>query len=142
VLVADLSRTPQPGNPQPGSAQPGAAQPGDAQPAPTPPTGEQPAPVLSALSAVTGAVDGTKPRPEPLDPPMVPFALAGLGAFVLAGLVGLVFRGWLADHGHTDWLWICVAGFGIGLPGLATMMRHDRHRRARRALTHPEVRQL
>jgi hypothetical protein len=92
----------------------------------------------SALTAVTG----TKPRPEPLDPPMVPFALAGLGAFLLAGIVGLIFRDWLADHGHTDWLWICLGGFLVGLPGLATMIRHDRHRRARRALTHPEVREL
>jgi hypothetical protein len=136
VLVADLSRTPQPGLPQPGPTEPAAVTP----PGTTAP-GEPPAPVVSALSAVTDAVDGTKPRPEPLDPPMVPFALVGLGVFILAGLAALVFRGWLADHGHTNWLWISVAGFLVGLPGLATMMRHDRHRKARRALTHPEVRE-
>ena len=116
VLVADPSREPEPSETEPAA--------------------------LSALSAVTDAVSGTKPRPEPLDPPMVPFALAGLGAFAVAGLLGLVFRGWLAQHGHTDWLWICVAGFLIGLVGLATMTRYDAHRRARRALSHPEVREI
>ena len=115
VLVADPTRIPQPADPH--------------------------RPATSGLSAVTGAVSGSKPRPEPLDPPMVPFALAGLGAFALAGLAGLLFRGWLAEQGHTDWLWTCLAGFVIGLIGLATMIRHDAHRRARRALTHPEVRE-
>jgi len=85
---------------------------------------------LHALDAVTG----TKPRPEPLDPPMVPFALAGLGAFALAGgiflLVGAPER----------WAWICLAGLLCGIPGLITMLRHDAHRRRRRALTHPEFR--
>jgi hypothetical protein len=31
-----------------------------------------------------------------------------------------------------------VAGFLVGIPGLITMIRHDAHRRRRRALTHPE----
>jgi hypothetical protein len=31
-----------------------------------------------------------------------------------------------------------VAGFLVGIPGLITMLRHDAHRRRRRALTHPE----
>jgi hypothetical protein len=84
------------------------------------------------------AVTGTKPRPEPLDPPMVPFALAGMAAFLFAGLVLLPFQGWLSDHGHTEWLWICLAGFLSGIPGLLTMMRHDANRRRRRALSHPE----
>jgi hypothetical protein len=128
VLVADPSRNPQPGALPPG--RPGAPQVPAAD-------ATRPA-VLSGLSAVTGS----KPRPQPLDPPMVPFAVAGLAAFALAGLFGLVFRDWLADHGHTGWLWTCLAGFVIGIPGLAIMIRHDRDRRARRALTHPEVREL
>jgi len=73
-----------------------------------------------------------KPRVEPLDPPMVPFAVAGLAAFVVAGLIV-----WLAD-GPDRWLQICIAGFLVGLPGLTTMIVHDRHRRRRRALSHPE----
>ncbi|ROP30636.1 uncharacterized protein DUF2530 [Couchioplanes caeruleus] len=80
------------------------------------------------------AVTGTKPRPEPLDPPMVPFALAGIAAFAVAGVILL-----LADA-PDDWLWTCLAGLLLGIPGLITMLRHDAHRRRRRALTHPEFR--
>jgi len=79
-------------------------------------------------------VTSEKPRIEPLDPPMVPFALAGLAAFAVAGVIVLL------AHGPTDWLRICVAGFLCGIPGLLTMLRHDRNRRRRRALTHPEYR--
>ncbi|WP_091082225.1 DUF2530 domain-containing protein [Micromonospora nigra] len=73
-------------------------------------------------------------RPEPLDPPMVPFALAGMAAWAVAGLVLLVFfRDWLATNDHRNWLWTCLAGFLWGFPGLAVMMRHDANRRRRRA---------
>ena len=78
------------------------------------------------------AVTGTKPRPEPLDPPMVPFAVGGMVAFAVAGLVV-----WLAG-GPAEWRWICLSGFLWGIVGLITMIRHDAHRRRRRALTHPE----
>jgi hypothetical protein len=56
---------------------------------------------------------------------MVPVALAGLAAWAVAGLIVL------AAGGPTQWLRICLAGFVIGLPGLAIMVGHDR-RRARR----------
>jgi uncharacterized membrane protein len=73
------------------------------------------------------------PPPEPLDPPMVPFAVGGIVAWAVIGLVlWLFFRDWLADHGHTGWLWTCLAGFLWGFPGLAVMIRHDARRRARR----------
>jgi hypothetical protein len=75
-----------------------------------------------------------KARVEPLDPPMVPFAVGGLAGFAVAALVV-----WLV-HGPDRWLDICFAGFLCGLPGLVTMIVHDRHRRHRRALTHPEFR--
>lgn len=71
---------------------------------------------------------------------MLPFAVAGMAAFAVAGVVLLLFRGWLAANGHTDWLWICLSGFLIGIPGLITMTRHDANRRRRRALSHPEFR--
>ncbi|TDC41631.1 DUF2530 domain-containing protein [Micromonospora sp. KC213] len=74
------------------------------------------------------------PRPEPLDPPMVPFAVAGLVAWAIAGLVLLLRRDWLAEHGHQNWLWTCLAGFLWGFPGLAVMIRHDAKRRRRRAV--------
>ncbi len=64
---------------------------------------------------------------------MVPFAIAGMVGFGLAGLVLLALRGTLAAHGHTRWLWICLAGFLWGIPGLLTMLRHDANRRRRRA---------
>jgi hypothetical protein len=82
---------------------------------------------LHGLDAVTG----TKPRPEPLDPPMIPFALAGIGGFAIAALIC-----WLAGA-PSMWLWTCLAGLVWGIPGLLTMIRHDAHRRRRRALSHP-----
>jgi hypothetical protein len=75
-----------------------------------------------------------KPRIEALDPPMVPFALGGMAAFAVAALVVLVLQG------PAEWLWTCVAGVLLGIPGLLTMLRHDANRRRRRALTHPEFR--
>ncbi|MEH1016123.1 DUF2530 domain-containing protein [Micromonospora sp. CPCC 206060] len=65
---------------------------------------------------------------------MVPFAVAGLVAWAVAGLVLLVFfRDWLTANDHENWLSICLAGFLVGLPGLAVMLRHDANRRRRRA---------
>jgi hypothetical protein len=63
---------------------------------------------------------------------MVPFAVAGIVAWAVAGLVLLIFfRGWLDDHGHENWLWTCLAGFLIGFLGLAVMIRHDAGTRRR-----------
>jgi len=73
-----------------------------------------------------------RPRIEPLDPPMIPFAVGGMAAFAVAALVV-----WLAD-GPDRWFDTCVAGFFVGIPGLITMILHDRRRKLRRALTHPE----
>jgi hypothetical protein len=87
-----------------------------------------PGDALPVLTAVTG----TRPRPEPLDPPMLPFALAGTAVFVVAGVVLLI------AGAPRDWLWICLAGALWGIPGTITMLRHDANRRRRRALTHPE----
>ena len=80
------------------------------------------------------AVMGTKPRPAPLDPPMVPFALGGMAAFVVAGVILLL------TGAPDSWLWTCLAGVLCGIPGLLTMLRHDANRRRRRALSHPEFR--
>ncbi|WP_106127285.1 DUF2530 domain-containing protein [Pseudosporangium ferrugineum] len=63
---------------------------------------------------------------------MVPFALAGIAAFAVAGVILLI-----ADA-PDDWLWTCLAGLLAGIPGLITMLRHDANRRRRRALSHPE----
>jgi hypothetical protein len=85
---------------------------------------------LPALTVVTG----TKPRPEPLDPPMVPFALAGVAAFAIALLVTSL------AGAPKDWVEICLAGLLWGIPGTLTMVLHDRNRKRRRALTHAEFR--
>ncbi|WP_203921254.1 DUF2530 domain-containing protein [Rugosimonospora africana] len=64
---------------------------------------------------------------------MIPFAVIGTAIWVVLGLVLLPFRGWLHDHGHTNWLWTCLAGALLGImPGLYLMIRHDRHRQVRR----------
>jgi len=63
---------------------------------------------------------------------MRPLAIGGTVLWALAGLVLLVFRDDLAARGHADWLWICVAGFLLGLLGIAVMHRHDTKRRQRR----------
>ncbi|AVT39842.1 MULTISPECIES: DUF2530 domain-containing protein [Plantactinospora] len=74
-----------------------------------------------------------EPRIEPLDPPMVPFAVAGIVIWAVVGLVLLVFfRDWLADTGREHWLWTCLAGFLAGFAGLAVMLRHDANRRRAR----------
>ena len=63
---------------------------------------------------------------------MVPFAVAGLAAFAIAGVIV-----WLAG-GPDSWLQTCIAGFLVGIPGLITMIVHDRNRRRRRSITHAE----
>ena len=62
---------------------------------------------------------------------MVPFAVAGLVVWAAVGLGLLLMRDWLADHHRLDWLWTCLAGFLVGLPGLAVMIRHDARRNRR-----------
>jgi hypothetical protein len=68
----------------------------------------------------------------PLDLPMVPFVAGGLIVWLIVGLVLLAFRSTVVAHGHEEWLRICVAGFLVGLPGLALMIVHDRNRHRRR----------
>ncbi|MEU4694474.1 DUF2530 domain-containing protein [Actinoplanes sp. NPDC023714] len=63
---------------------------------------------------------------------MVPFALAGAAAFAVALLVT-----WLAGA-PDDWVEISLAGLIWSIPGTLTMVVHDRNRKRRRALTHPE----
>jgi predicted PurR-regulated permease PerM len=62
---------------------------------------------------------------------MVPFAIAGIIAFALATVVLYLFRDTLEAHGNGSWIWISVAGFFLGFPGLAVMIRHDANRRRR-----------
>ncbi|MBW6437630.1 DUF2530 domain-containing protein [Actinoplanes hulinensis] len=63
---------------------------------------------------------------------MVPFALAGVAAFAVATLIT-----WFTDAPDL-WFQTSLAGLLWGIPGTLTMVVHDRNRRRRRALTHPE----
>jgi Protein of unknown function (DUF2530) len=91
----------------------------------------------STRAAYPGSVPTDEPKKlrqiRPLDPPMVPFAVVGLAIWATLALALLPFRDSLAAHGHGNWIRICVAGFLVGLPGLAMMVVHDRNRRRRRA---------
>jgi hypothetical protein len=73
----------------------------------------------------------TEPAPlpplKPLDPPMVPFAVIGMGVWAFVGGIMLI------ASAPESWLWTCLAGFLLGIPGLLTMARHDANRRRRRA---------
>ncbi len=62
---------------------------------------------------------------------MVPFAVGGIIAWAVAGLVLLPFHAWLSRNHHTEWLWTCLAGVLLGFVGLALMIRRDARRRGR-----------
>lgn len=47
----------------------------------------------------------------------------GTGSWALAFLVLLPFQGRLSDDGRGWWLWTCLAGFGLGLLGVAYCRR-------------------
>jgi hypothetical protein len=76
------------------------------------------------------------PKPQkqvaPLDLPMVPIVLAGMGVWLLLALVCLIFRSTLEAQGRGHWLTICVAGFLVAIPGLLLMVVHDLNRARRR----------
>jgi hypothetical protein len=69
------------------------------------------------------------PEVRPLEVPMVPFAVVGIVVWAALGLLLLAFHGWVSAHGHSRWLWTCLAGVLWGLPGLYVMYRHDHRRR-------------
>lgn len=50
----------------------------------------------------------------------------GTAIWFAAFVVLLPFYGWLGDHGHRVWLWTCLAGWVLGLIGLAIATRHHR----------------
>ena len=78
----------------------------------------------------------TKPeglsRLSPLDPPMLPFAIAGTALWLVLGLVLLAIKPTLERGGNGDWPTICFTGAALGVVGIAMMAIHDRNRRRRR----------
>jgi hypothetical protein len=55
---------------------------------------------------------------EPLDVDGVRTVQVGTAAFFLASIALLPFYGALEDAGRTWWLWMCLAGMGLGLFGI------------------------
>ena len=69
--------------------------------------------------------------PELVTPPAVQInarriVAVGTGLWFVAFVVLLPFYGWLGTHSHRIWLWTCLAGWLLGLLGLAIMSRHRR----------------
>jgi hypothetical protein len=50
----------------------------------------------------------------------------GTVLWVLALVAALVFHDRLADHDHSDWVWVALAGVFLGLVGLRHVRRRDR----------------
>ena len=55
---------------------------------------------------------------KPLDLSGIPSVITGIIAWAVAGVVLLFFRGRLKEDGLDWWLWVPLAGFGLGLIGL------------------------
>lgn len=71
---------------------------------------------------------------EPLDVDGVRTVAVGTGLWLLAFVLLLPFYGRLEESGRLDWLWTCVAGFGLGIIG----WDHCRRRRRAAARTSPD----
>ncbi len=70
---------------------------------------------------------------QPLDVTGVRTVAVGAGLWLVAALVLLAFYPTLEENGRTWWLWTCVAGFALGLVGIAYCRR-----RLRRLSERPE----
>ena len=55
---------------------------------------------------------------KPLDLSGIPTVITGITLWAVAFVVLFIFRGRLEDNGLDWWLWVPVAGFGLGLIGL------------------------
>jgi len=63
---------------------------------------------------------------EPLDVDGVRTVAIGSVIWIVAFVAMLPFIGTLRDHDKLSWLWICIAGFGLGLIGLEYCRRRRR----------------
>ena len=63
---------------------------------------------------------------EPLDVTGTRTILVGTLLFLLGGLAMLPFLGDLRDADRVWWLWVCVAGFGLGVFGYFYCLRRAR----------------
>ena len=69
--------------------------------------------------------------PEPLEANDVATVTVGTIVWFALFVGQLPFYGWYSDHGHTWWIWTCLAGGCLGLVGLKYVRaRRDAIRRA------------
>ncbi|RBM17771.1 DUF2530 domain-containing protein [Streptomyces sp. PT12] len=68
---------------------------------------------------------GKREAPEPLEGDVPTTILVGTVVWAVLFVVQIPFYGWFADHGHTWWLWTCLAGAGLGLVGLVYVRRRE-----------------
>jgi hypothetical protein len=70
---------------------------------------------------------------EPLDLDGLRTVEVGTGLFLLGFLALLPFYGRLQDDGRGWWLWMCLAGVGLGCMGIEYCRRRRRFRSEQRA---------
>lgn len=71
----------------------------------------------------------TPPQPVQVDSGRI--ILIGTAIWFVAFVVLLPFYDWLGRHGHRVWLWTCLAGWILGLLGLALIRKHRNEGRTR-----------
>jgi hypothetical protein len=64
-----------------------------------------------------------RPDPPPLDTDDRATVLVGIGLWVVALLLALVFSARLAEQGRSWWAWTALAGIGLGVVGLLYVRR-------------------
>jgi hypothetical protein len=70
-----------------------------------------------------------RPDPEPLETNDRPVILFGMGAWIVAFVVLVVFfRDDLRDRDATYWLWACGIGVAMGVYGLHFVRKRNKHR--------------
>jgi hypothetical protein len=73
---------------------------------------------------------GTRPAPQPPPVHVRTVLLTGTALWFVAFVVLLPFWNWLGEHDHRIWLWTCLAGWLLGLVGLAIFRKHRSEGRA------------
>jgi Protein of unknown function (DUF2530) len=73
---------------------------------------------------------GTRPAPQPPPVHARTVLLTGTVLWFVAFVVLLPFWNWLGEHDHRIWLWTCLAGWLLGLVGLAIFRKHRSQGRA------------
>lgn len=71
-----------------------------------------------------------QPEVRPLDVDGVAAVAVGTAVWAVLAVAALLLRDRLAAAGHDWWLWVCVAGVGLGLLGLPLVIRRSRAYRA------------